>query len=275
MSNLKITSLLITRTSIRSAKMLEESHIQLVFYRFFGGSFIESIEYNHQDPYNAFPIHIEFKDVEIDGDLTKYNIDKIYEFNRILQEKIIAKLYVGDNEFWSLCCLDMKHDSPYKSMNSFNDIHFIETPEDSDSLLRDKVKTEVRNIHFSSEIDVQMNLLNTFIHMTQNKTKFEIAEMMGGILDEDDYFVHNNKKTLNQYEKYLKRKYRLTHLSPTIISDIIKNTKMLCKKEQIEHEADVNVSTIKLQRQCTEPETFERVHGIPFEDADVIFRDKR
>lgn len=282
MDHFHISSILITKSSIRSAKYIDESHIRLSFYHYFGGDFIESIEMSTQDPCDGFPIHVEFRHVEIDTDLNKYNIDKIYEFNKILQEQTIVKMYVGENEIWTLCCLEMKEEpdtskySHQQRRRRLNDVHLIKSIEDSKRLLRDKMREYTEHAFMPSEIESKVNLLNTFMHISQQKSKYEIAEMMGGILDEDDHFVHQNKQTLDQYKNYITRKYRLSHLTPLIIDEIIEKTKSLYEKtyNQNQHQKHHPDAPIKLKRQCTEPETFERVHGISFEDADCILRDK-
>ena len=271
MDHFTISSVLITKSSIRTTKRLTESHIRLTFYEYFGGDFIKSIEMSQQDPCDSFPIHVEFRKVEIDSDLMKYNIDKFYEFNTILQRDVIVKLYVGDNEIWTLCCLDVKHEERTSNGSRLRKVCLIKSKEDTISLLRDKVNNEGRQIYMPCEIESKLNLLNTFMHISQNKSKYEIAEMMGGILDEEDHFVHQNRQTLDQYKNYILRKYRFSQFTPNIMHEIIENTKLLSRKEKgTKH----NSPPIKLQRQCTEPETFERVHGISFEDANSIFRDK-
>ena len=96
MNHFHISSILITKTNIRTVTPM--NHTSVCRFIIILGILLNQSKWA-QDPYDGFPIHVEFRHVEIDTNLNKYNIDKIYEFNKILQEQTIVKTYVGK---WNL-----------------------------------------------------------------------------------------------------------------------------------------------------------------------------
>ena len=110
------------------------------------------------------------------------------------------------------------------------------------------------------------------MNLMMYKNKYEIAEMMGGILDEDDYFVNEYRQTVDMYKKYVERKYKYTTLSKSIINEIEKNILRLSEYEKkIKIVSPIPPLPPKLKRQCGDYETFERCHGISFDENISLF----
>ena len=264
MNYLIIDTIYITKTNIRSSIELSDVYIKYIFNNYFNKDCINCITIPDITSHK-FPIKVEFKKIIINSNLNSTTIDKIYEFNRYLKDKEFMKFYVDLNEIWTITKANN-----YMNLTNVSDInentHIIKDKNDELNLIKMIIEKGKRDM-IGWNIDSKMNLTQIFIQLMTMKTKYELAEMLGGILDEDDYFVSSYRQTADMYKKYVARKYKYTRITPSIIDEIDKNLSRFNKESQ---EKKSIIKPLPIKRQCTDNELFERNHGISFEESNAL-----
>tara|TARA_B100000963_G_scaffold358588_1_gene383599 strand:+ start:1507 stop:2316 length:810 start_codon:yes stop_codon:yes gene_type:complete len=263
MNYLKIDNVIIRKTNIRSCQEVSEANVRYIFNNYFGKDYIENIMSTENNEKYKFPVLVEFKKVIINEDLKQDYIDKIYEFNTYFKNKDLMKLYVDLNEIWTLS-KSKSNTSIISNSTNDCDIKIIKDKQDELKLISEMIKLSTAEL-FIWNLDSKINLTNTFLNLMSHKSKYEIAEMMGGILDEDDYFVNEYRQTTDMYKKYITRKYKYQNISENIIDEIEENLSKIRMNSIVENSSIKKPPKIK--RQCADNEAFERFHGISFDDS--------
>tara|TARA_Y100001970_G_scaffold265043_1_gene352222 strand:- start:563 stop:1321 length:759 start_codon:yes stop_codon:yes gene_type:complete len=251
MNYIKIEAILIKKTNIKTCFELEKSHIISVFEEYFGTDLVNNIKIPEHKT-KKFPILVEFKEVEINTYLTQNILSKIYDFNIFLKENGSMKMKVGANEIWTIerrSIIEI-----IGRLQKQNDIKIIKNKKDEYDILLERIKSHTDELQYES-IESRLNIVQTFMNMLMIRNKFEIAEMLGGILDENDYFVSKPNQSSEQYKNYIVRKSKYYHL--TIES-------MNCIEDNL---IRLQNQPLELKRHCVDDETFERLHGISFNES--------